>query len=280
MGGLLSFSEYLASLSRMTPHVDPTVDSPTTANLRSAASDLASLPEVDRPTLTAWIQDHPAWVPVLGLTVGLTQEKLKNTLAHEFDTSGWRTLARERAPELIDYFDNVFDLVGLLERQRESAFTFADLIVARAGSRALAVRASSAGRQLEDEIEKVATDLGLMSETRTRFKGRGDRTAPCDLVIPGGGDAQIVVAAKAFDSTGSKLTDAVREVIEMAEVRLPNQVVYAVVDGIGWKSRKGDLQRLYDLRASNQIDGLYTLKSFDTFRVDLAEAARLRHLIP
>jgi hypothetical protein len=45
------------------------------------------------------------------------------------------------------------------------------------------------------------------------------RTAPCDLAIPGT-DAVIVVAARGFDSTGSKLTDAVREVEEMTDVRL------------------------------------------------------------
>lgn len=52
-------------------------------------------------------------------------------------------------------------------------------------------------------------------------RGRGGQTAPCDLAIPtGGAGARIVVAAKGFDSTGSKLTDAVREVEEIAERRL------------------------------------------------------------
>ena len=75
-------------------------------------------------------------------------------------------------------------------------------------------------------------------ETRTRFEGRFGRTAPRDLAIAAGGAvAQIVVAAKAFDSTGSKLTDAVREVEEMADVRKGNQTVMAAIDGVGWLSR-------------------------------------------
>ena len=60
-----------------------------------------------------------------------------------------------------------------------------------------------------------------------------------------GGNAAIAVAAKGFDSTGSKLTDAVREIEEMADVRLPRQFIMAVIDGIGWKSRQSDLRRIY-----------------------------------
>lgn len=89
----------------------------------------------------------------------------------------------------------------------------------------------------------------------------------------------LAVAAKGFDSTGSKLTDAVREIEEMADVRLPRQFVMAVIDGIGWKSRIADLRRLYDLWERQQIDGMYTLLTLDRFRADLAEAARLRGLL-
>jgi hypothetical protein len=105
-------------------------------------------------------------------------------------------------------------------------------------------------------------------------------TAPCDLAIPGGGThARIVVAAKGFDSTGSKLTDAVREIEEMANVRLANQFTMAAVDGIGWKNRIADLRRIYDLCAAGHIDGLYTLSSLDRFEADLSSAARRLGLI-
>lgn len=92
-------------------------------------------------------------------------------------------------------------------------------------------------------------------------------------------DAQIVVAAKGFDSTGSKLTDAVREIQEMAAVRRPQQYVMAVIDGIGWKSRVADLKRIHQLWVDGDIDGMYTLATLDTFREDLRQAARLRNLL-
>jgi len=175
--------------------------------------------------------------------------------------------------------DQDFDLLRLLRVQRGQAYDFGDVLVARAGTRGTATRAGVSGRRVEDEIEAIATDLGLPSAMRSRFTGRNGRTAPCDLAIPDAATAEIVVAAKGFDSTGSKLTDAVREIEEMAEVRLARQSVFAVIDGIGWMSRKADLRRIYDLWTSNSIDGMYTLATLGDLRRDIEKTARLRGLL-
>lgn len=271
-----SFDEYIASLGRLSSHVDPTAGTPESAAIMEAAESLLALPEIDSATLIEWVHEHPGWVPALGLAVGLSQEQLKNTLRHAFDSSGWVTLARTRPAELIRLLDEQFDLFRQLTTQRTRIYRFGDILVARAGTRATATRAGAAGRHVEDEIEAIARDLGLPCQTRTRFTGRNGRTAPCDLVLPSADSAAIVVAAKGFDSTGSKLTDAVREIEEMAEVRLARQFVMAVIDGIGWKSRQADLRRIYALWESDQIDGMYTLATLGDFRADLEEAARLR----
>ena len=80
-------------------------------------------------------------------------------------------------------------------------------------------------------------------------------------------------AAKGFDSTGSKLSDAVREIEEMAEVRLPRQYVFAVVDGLGWHRRQADLRRIFQLWRDQKIDGLYTVAMLADFRAALDDAA-------
>lgn len=78
---------------------------------------------------------------------------------------------------------------------------------------------------------------------------------------------------KGFNSTGSKLTDAVREIETMADSRHPHQFVFAVIDGIGWKSRQADLRRIYELWDRRSIDGLYTLSHLERFESDLRSAA-------
>jgi len=207
--------------------------------------------------------------------VGLTRESLKNILRHQFGSSGWRTLARTRATDVVAMLDIEYDVVRLVDEQRSGSYNFGDVLVARSGSRHTATAAGVTGRRLEDEIEAVTVSLNLPYNTRTSFNGRRGITAPCDLAIPAGGaEAKIVVAAKGFDSTGSKLTEAVREIKEMADVRLPTQFVMAAIDGIGWKSRVADLRRIYDLRNTDQIDGLYSLNSLGQFRADLSDAAR------
>ncbi|MFI0193103.1 hypothetical protein ACH4PW_37010 [Streptomyces sp. NPDC017082] len=280
MPNIPSFDEYLGSLGHLTAHVDPTASSPDAEELKTAAASLAGLPEVTRETLADWVQDHPSWVPALGLSVGLSQEKLKNQLNHHLGSSGWRTLAKTRPFELIDALDEYFDVIRLVKAQRGRRYDFGDLLVARAGTRQTAARAGASGRKVEDDIEEIVAHLGLPYDVRTRFVGRGGRTAPCDLVIPNTSDAAIAVAAKGFDSTGSKLTDAVREILEMAEVRTPRQFIIAVIDGIGWKMRQADLKRIYDLWASDQIDGMYTLATLDAFRSDVESAAQLRGFLP
>lgn len=279
MSEAVPFADYIGTLGRLSAHIDPLAPTVETDAIRAAAASLAALPEITRSSLTSWATDHPHDVPVLGLLVGLGQEKLKNSLKHAFDTSGWVHLARRHSADLIGWLDDTYHLVAQTNAQLHGTYGIGDVLVARAGTRAAATAAGAQGRKVEDEIEDVVKGLGLPYQARTTFTGRNSRTAPCDLVIPNSGSAAIVIAAKGFDSTGSKLTDAVREIVEMADVRLPRQFVIAVIDGIGWKNRAADLRRIHQLWVDQQIDGMYTLATLNQLRADVEEAAKLRKLL-
>lgn len=279
-GDLPSFDDYVHSLSQLRTPIDPTAETDGTRTIHQAALAIEGLPAVDDATVSDLIRAHPDWVPILGLVVGLTQESLKNVLKHNLGTSGWVTLARTSPGDLIAMLDREYNLLELIRVHRTKSYSFGDVLVARAGTRVTAVGAGKTGQRVENQIEAVAADLDLPYQTRTRFAGRSGMTAPCDLAIPAGGtEAKVVVAAKGFDSTGSQLTDAVREIEEMANVRLAAQYTMAVVDGIGWKNRISDLRRIYDLCSDGHIDGLYTLATLDRFRSDLSAAARRLDLI-
>ena len=275
----ISFEEYLNSLRTLTPHVDPTASTQETETIREAVKDLSTIATITKTSLAQWVEARPRWVHVLGLIVGLSQEKLTNALSDGLNTSGTLTLARNKSAELIEFLDDRFDLIDMVQRQLNQQYSLADVLIARAGSRVTAVRAGAAGRMVEDKIEAIADDLGLTYATRTSFVGTRGQMGPADLVIPDSENALIVVAAKGFDSTGSKLSDAYQEIARMADVRQPRQFIMAVVDGIGWKKRKADLRRIHTLRTTKAIDGLYTVTALDQFRADLENAARLRGLI-
>jgi hypothetical protein len=117
----VSFEAYLSTLGRLTGHVDPTASTPEADDIRDATHDLDKLPTIDVPTLAVWAQQNPHGVPVLGLVVGLGQEKLKNALKDRFDTSGWVTVARNRSTDLITWLDTDFDLVRMLTVQQSES---------------------------------------------------------------------------------------------------------------------------------------------------------------
>lgn len=272
-----SFSDFLAGIGRIgdvSTVADPTVDV-----IASGVARLEALPDVTVESLAAFVTENPAWIRVLGLAVRLGQEQLQITLHQHFGTRSYTRLADQPVDVVL-----ALDELGLVERVRADrvrAYGYGDVLLARYGSRATAGRAIGRGRALEDAVEAIVAGLRLPHSMRTRFQGQGGRTAPCDLAIPSGeGEARIAVGIKGFNSTGSKLTDARREIEEMAAVRLPRQVVLAVVDGLGWRSRQSDLKAIHHLWETDEIDGLYTQATLGQFRDDVAEAARLRGIAP
>ncbi len=278
---LQSFNELLKQLQPVGSQV--TADgNGLDAMAEEAALALANLQSVTCESLAEVVRSHRKWVPLLALCVGLTQEQLKNQLRHRFGTSAWQKLAAARPLELISFLDEQFGLVGAVEEQRRRTWSFAEVLKERLRwSRRRGSRSNVSGRAVEDAVEIVLKRLRVPYATRTRFEGRGHQTAPCDFAIPeGGSGAMLVVAAKGFDATGSKLTDAVREVEQMAQARTPRQFVFAVIDGIGWLNRQSDLRRLWDMRARQEIDGLYTLAMLSYFEDDLKQAAQRVGLLP
>jgi hypothetical protein len=273
------FDQFLASLSNLaTPARE---DSAMQAHVASLVEELRKIGAPSRDSLERFVAEHPDSVPVLASCVGLTQEQLKNQLSHRLGSAGWTTLARTRAHDLVELLDQEFGLVPRLTEQLQRQWSFEDVLLERyLWSRRTARRAVGQGRNVEDAVEEMVRTLGIPYRLRTRFSGR-NAVAPCDLAMPDGGEAaQIVVAMKGYNSTGSKLSDAVREVEAMAAARAPSQYVFAVVDGIGWRNRQADLRRLHALWDRREIDGLYTLAHLARFEIDLKTAAVRLGLLP
>lgn len=276
-GAAGGFAGFLGSLQRVAVRT-PLVETDDHARIRAVAAALMALEVIDRAAVVALLS-KPNGKPVphvreaLGLIVGLGRERLTSELRAGLPTAA----DRQQPVKIVNFLDEEFGLLAEIELARGRQYDWADVLVARAGSRGTAGAAIEGGRSVEDRIEAIVGELGLPYRARTRFEGRSGQTAPADIAIPGGqANAQIVCAAKGFDSTGSKLTDAVREIVDMANVRKPTQFVLAIVDGIGWHRRQADLERIYGLYERGEIDGLYSLAMLEQFRADVDHAANLR----
>jgi hypothetical protein len=274
-----AFEAFRDSLQHLTGVPEP-ADLETRRPYQAAAAALQGMHPVSGYALAELIRASPDWVPILASIAGLSHEQLKNVMRHRLGTSGWINLARERPEAIIGLLDDQYDLIRLVEQERDRTWSYGDVLFERAESRSRAGRAIGRGRRLEDEVEALVKSLGLPFALRTQFTGRGGRKAPCDLAIPeAGSGARIVCAVKGFDSTGSKLTDAVREVESMASVREPRQFVYAIVDGIGWLGRQADLRHIHTLWAERSIDGMFSLSQLPQFQEELARAAAIHRLL-
>ncbi|MFL6136740.1 MAG: hypothetical protein ACJ74O_02955 [Frankiaceae bacterium] len=171
----VGFEDYVARLGRIGSRPGDSL-SETEQPIREAATAMAALPSVDRDSLASLIAAAPAFVPALGLVVGLSHERLKNELTMALGSSGYVRLARERPGDVIAALDDAFDLVGTVNRQRHEMFTFADVLVARkrfhgaddAGRLAL-VRDGEVGRAvLPSAPEEARPEAVAEVETSTR----------------------------------------------------------------------------------------------------------------
>lgn len=275
-----TFEEYLASLSPVSP-VAPVGGVPIDLELCERATALIrSLDPLNTTNLAGAVSREPHLLSVIAAVAGLSQERFKGWLKANFDTAGWIKLGRERSVEVVDALQEQFDVLGLLREQAVRDWTWADVLAQVMSPRSRAGSAIQQGRDLEDQVEAAIRAVSLPFVARTSFVGTNGSLAPADFAIPGSGDAaMIAVAVKGFDSTGSKLSDARREIEEMATIRRPSQYIFAVIDGEGWARRQGDLRRIHELWANDRIEGLFNQNSLTDFREALQDAGRRLRLV-
>lgn len=274
-----TFEEYLASLSQVSKFRAGGV--PADLDLCQRATKIVgSLEPLDATNLAAAASREPELLPVIAAVAGLSQERFKGWLKASFGTAGWIVLGRERALDVITAMQDQFDILDSLREQSTRDWTWADVLAQVMSPRSRAGSAVQQGRDLEDQVEAAINAVPLPFVARTRFIGTNALSAPADFAIPGGEEeALIAIAVKGFDSTGSKLTDARREIEEMATIRTPGQYIFAVIDGHGWARRQGDLRRIHELWATNRIEGLFNQKSLAELRTALLDAGRRLRLI-
>lgn len=265
--------EYAAQLTAIANPVAD-VGSELEALIRRMVAEVDHLAEISCDSLAQLISTEPRYVPVLGSVVGLSGERLKRQLQAHTGSAAWVQRSLEMPHEIVTMLDDKFGLVDRLTQARGRTYTLADVLIARASRGAGASGAINAGRALEDQVETILKELELPYQARTQYEGTAGQTGPADFAIPeGGAGCLIAIGVKGFDSTGSKLTAAYEEVRRMANVRRPDQYIFAVVDGVGWLGRMGDLSRLVQMLGRREIEGLFALAEFDVFRQALQHAA-------
>jgi DpnII restriction endonuclease len=149
---------------------------------------------------------------------------------------------------------------------------WSDILIERLRSgRGKAIKGQKRGRGLEDFTEGLVREVFGTGgyESRCSFTGFNGKIGKCDFVIPDRRSQRILIEAKGYGATGSKMTDVVGDVNNIIAAKRPDTPFMLITDGITWMRRLSDLNKLVQLQNGGQITRIYTTKMAAQFKEDL-----------
>lgn len=220
-------------------------------------------PHVVVEDLERLLADHAMMLDILRLLAGEGQEPMAHRICDAFGGKrrGWdslRTLARKQPREMAEALVAI-GMPALIQDQVWRDWTIDDVLVDRYKlGRGRAIAGQSRGRGLENEVEAILKGIPVPFETRVTFSGPSGITAKCDFAIPTREEPLIVIEAKGYEATGSKLTDFLGDVLKIKQAKGYHTYLFVVTDGRGWFNRQSDLKRLVDLHVDGTVEMIYT----------------------
>ena len=220
-------------------------------------------PELDASALATLLKEQPLALDILRLLAAEGQEPMAHRICDVLGGKrrGWdalRALARKSPDEMA----TALAAIGMPERVREQVWrqwTIADVLIDRYKlGRGRAIAGQSRGRGLENEVEAILRGIPVPFESRVTFTGAGGVTAKCDFAIPARDEPLIVIEAKGYEATGSKLTDFLGDVLKIKQAKGYHMYLFVVTDGRGWFNRQSDLKRLIGLHEKGIVEMIYT----------------------
>lgn len=218
---------------------------------------------VGREDLARLLDDNPEFLDVCRLFFGKSQESVAHELSEKLEGGrmGWqrlRSFARQEPAKMAAALA-ALDLPEVIQSHLDRKWTAEDVLIERYKmTRGRAIAGQKRGRGLEDEVEAVLEKAGLPFERNITFSGHKGETAKCDFAVPTRSTPKVVIEAKGFEATGSKLTDFLGDVLKIGRAKGYHMYFFLVTDGRGWHHRISDLRHLVDYHHEGLIDMIYT----------------------
>lgn len=169
--------------------------------------------------------------------------------------------------------------IGLLEAMQQEVnreLSWYDVLLERLRSgRGSAVSGQKRGRFVEDFVEDIVQRVfGDQFDSRCNFEGQRGQSAKCDVAIPNRQRPAIVIEAKGYDATGSKMTDVIGDIEKIITVKRPDTAFMLFTDGISWMQRRSDFVKIVEYQNQGDITKIYTQKLAAAFEEDLQTLKR------
>jgi hypothetical protein len=206
------------------------------------------------------------------LFLSLSKDRMEQELKVALGNGGIGYQRYKKDPN--GYLDALSSL-GLLEHMSLAINyepTWSDILVERLRSgRGSAIQGQRRGRDLEDLVEAMVREVfgedGYM--TRCTFIGTKGKSAKCDLVVPKKDDAKIIIEAKGYGATGSKMSDIIGDLDAIIEAKRSDSRLLFVTDGTPWLARQSDLRKIVQRQNEGDIMRIYTSSMREELVTDL-----------
>jgi len=224
--------------------------------------------EINQKTIESLLVEEDYALDLFRLFLDISQDILLNIFKKNGIKGDFRTI-RHKCRSQSEKIGEILIESGLIEAieyhiGRE--WKLEDVLLERYKQmRGSAIRGQHRGSALEDAVENVLkeinNDKGIPYESRTNFVNSYGKASKADFMIPSRERPKIIIEAKAYEATGSKLTDVLGDILKILEVKDPETRFFFVTDGIGWYRRISDLRKIVEHHQHGEIEMIYTRKT-------------------
>ncbi|MCV6547313.1 MAG: hypothetical protein OIF56_08550 [Cohaesibacter sp.] len=206
----------------------------------------------------------------VGSFLGYSKDKLETELTSRLGPGGTGIKRYKSDPER--YLD-VLEEMGLIDAMTltvNAKPVWSDLLKERLRfGRGSAIQGQQRGRELEDFVEAIIKEVfGESYEVRCTFQGVNGE-AKCDFAIPNKAMPLILIEAKGYGATGSKMSDIIGDVDAIIGAKRHDASLLTFTDGLTWKARANDLRKLVQRQNDGRITRIYTKQMKKAFKSDL-----------
>lgn len=206
----------------------------------------------------------------IGLFLGYSKDKLEVELSDRLGPGGTGV---KRYQSDRDVFLDALEDLGLRDAMTATVNAkpvWSDILKERLRSgRGSAIQGQQRGRDLEDFTEEIIREVfGTAYEPRCTFQG-ANGLAKCDFAIPNRDQPYILIEAKGYGATGSKMSDVIGDVDAIIGAKRNDASLLLVTDGLTWKARVNDFRKIIQRQNDGRITRVYTKNMRAQIKADL-----------
>lgn len=153
-----------------------------------------------------------------------------------------------------------YGLLKSLDSLMSRKYTWKEVVQERLKmGRGSAIKGQKRGKNMEDFVENLVIQVFDEFDIRKSFIGaNGLSTAKADFCIPSTQHPSIIIEVKAYGATGSKQSDVIGDIRKIIVEKRSDTYFFLVTDGVTWKSRMRDFERLIEFQNLGDIYRIYT----------------------